>query len=178
MPSLVPNVLPNSIPTSISNSVPNSIDSSLPIETSDSLLAALPNTDSMPSSHFPLVPTSAIPEQASTSATEAPPAPTRKSARPSKPPAYLQDYSCASAGVPASGGPYDIAHCLTYAHLVPSYQSYVLAVSSNPQDPQSFFQVVKDPFWREAMDKEIQALEQNHTWELSSLPPGKMPIGC
>ena len=28
------------------------------------------------------------------------------------------------------------------------------------------------------MDKEIQALEQNHTWELASLPPGKTPIGC
>ena len=80
--------------------------------------------------------------------------------------------------LPASSGPYDIGHCLIYAHLVPSYQSYVLAVSSNPQESQSFFQAVKDPLWREAMDKEIQALEQNHTWELTSLPPGKTPIGC
>ena len=61
---------------------------------------------------------------------------------------------------------------------MPSYQSYVLAVSSNPQESQSLFQAVKDPLWREAMDKEIQALEQNHTWELTSLPPGKTPIGC
>ena len=28
------------------------------------------------------------------------------------------------------------------------------------------------------MDKEIQALEQNHTWELTTLPPSKTPIGC
>ena len=28
------------------------------------------------------------------------------------------------------------------------------------------------------MDKEIQALEKNHTWELTPLPPGKTPIGC
>ena len=41
-----------------------------------------------------------------------------------------------------------------------------------------FFQAVKDPLGREAMDKEIQTLEQNHTWELTSLPPGKTPIGC
>ena len=28
------------------------------------------------------------------------------------------------------------------------------------------------------MDKEIQALELNHTWDVTSLPPGKSPIGC
>ncbi|GJT67720.1 retrovirus-related pol polyprotein from transposon TNT 1-94 [Tanacetum coccineum] len=30
----------------------------------------------------------------------------------------------------------------------------------------------------EAMNKELQALEANHTWELVLLPPGKIPIGC
>ena len=28
------------------------------------------------------------------------------------------------------------------------------------------------------MDKEIQALEQTHTWVLTPLPPGIRPIGC
>ena len=28
------------------------------------------------------------------------------------------------------------------------------------------------------MDKEIQTLEQTHTWVLTPLPPGKRPIGC
>ena len=28
------------------------------------------------------------------------------------------------------------------------------------------------------MDKEIQALEQNHTWDVTTLPPMKLPIGC
>ncbi|GJT22030.1 retrovirus-related pol polyprotein from transposon TNT 1-94 [Tanacetum coccineum] len=28
------------------------------------------------------------------------------------------------------------------------------------------------------MNKELQALETNHTWELVLLPPGKIPIGC
>ena len=28
------------------------------------------------------------------------------------------------------------------------------------------------------MDKEIQALENNHTWDVTTLLPGKSPIGC
>ena len=28
------------------------------------------------------------------------------------------------------------------------------------------------------MDKEIQALEKNHTWDVTTLPPGKSPINC
>lgn len=28
------------------------------------------------------------------------------------------------------------------------------------------------------MSKELQALEVNHTWEVTSLPPGKIPIRC
>ena len=143
----------------------------------NTLLADAPTVDCLPS-QFHLVPSAALPDQTCASAPKVPPAPIRKLARTSKSPAYLQDYSCASACSPASGGPYDIGHSLTHAHLVPSYQSYVLAISSTPQEPQSFFQAVKDPLWREAMDKEIQALEQNHTWDLTTLPLSKTPIGC
>lgn len=28
------------------------------------------------------------------------------------------------------------------------------------------------------MDKEIEALELTNTWTLTTLPPGKIPIGC
>ena len=100
----------------------------------------------------------------------------------SKPLAYLQDYSCAVAHTstfkPLSGAPYDIATDLTYSYLEPDYQSYLLTVSFCHQEPQHFYQAVKDPLWREVMDKEIQALEKNHTWELTPLPPGKTPIWC
>ena len=53
-----------------------------------------------------------------------------------------------------------------------------MTVSYGHQAPQSFHQAVTDPLWREAMDKEIQALEHTHTWALTPLPPGKRPIGC
>ncbi|GJX94424.1 retrovirus-related pol polyprotein from transposon TNT 1-94 [Tanacetum coccineum] len=33
-----------------------------------------------------------------------------------------------------------------------------------------------DPGWVEAMDKELEALERNNTWELTTLPAGHKPI--
>lgn len=32
--------------------------------------------------------------------------------------------------------------------------------------------------WQEAMQKEIEALEKNKTWTVTTLPPGKKAIGC
>ena len=98
------------------------------------------------------------------------PSPTRKSTRTRKTLVYLQDYACNSAAISpsttsshVSGTPYDIADCLTYCHLDPNYQSYLMTVSHGHQAPQYFHLAVTDPLWREAMDKEIQALEQTHT---------------
>ncbi|XP_019224817.1 PREDICTED: uncharacterized protein LOC109206448 [Nicotiana attenuata] len=38
--------------------------------------------------------------------------------------------------------------------------------------------VVVDPKWIKAMQLEIAALEDNHTWTTIDLPQGKVPIGC
>ncbi|KAA3487264.1 Retrovirus-related Pol polyprotein from transposon TNT 1-94 [Gossypium australe] len=32
--------------------------------------------------------------------------------------------------------------------------------------------------WKKAVEKEIRALENNNTWTLVKLPPGKIPVGC
>jgi len=37
---------------------------------------------------------------------------------------------------------------------------------------------MKDKRWREAMSREIHALETNETWDLTKLPPGKKALGC
>lgn len=43
-------------------------------------------------------------------------------------------------------------------------------------EPKYFHQVIKDERWRDAMKKESQALEENGTWTLEPLPPGKKAI--
>lgn len=110
----------------------------------------------------------------------------RKSTRVHKVPVYLKDFACTAAtALPSttalshpSSSPYDISACSTYSHLDPEYKSYLMTVSEGHSTPQNFFQAVLDPLWREAMDKEIQALEATKTWVLTPLPPSKRPVGC
>ena len=58
-----------------------------------------------------------------------------------------------------------------------SHRSFLTNIIKN-QEPQSYSQPMKSIEWRDAMEKEIQALESNNTWSLSSLLEGKSPIGC
>jgi len=45
-------------------------------------------------------------------------------------------------------------------------------------EPQSYEKTSKYSYWQQAMKEELDALEANHTWVTTSLPPGKTPIGC
>ncbi|KAL5549057.1 hypothetical protein UlMin_004288 [Ulmus minor] len=74
-----------------------------------------------------------------------------------KPPSYLLDYHCAL--------------------LSSSYRALVLSISTITE-PSSFSQVIKVKEWQDAMDAELQALEENQTWSVVSLPDGKRPVGC
>ena len=51
-----------------------------------------------------------------------------------------------------------------------------MAAIPTADEPKHFKQAIKDPRWNEAVKKEIQALEQNNTWTLESLPEGKRAI--
>ncbi|GJY86024.1 retrovirus-related pol polyprotein from transposon TNT 1-94 [Tanacetum coccineum] len=65
---------------------------------------------------------------------------------------------------------------------VKPFPTTVLSHSSNLHlwharlEPTSYTQASKHPKWVEAINNEIYALESNHTWELTTLPPFKHPI--
>jgi len=44
-------------------------------------------------------------------------------------------------------------------------------------DPVVFEEAIKSKRWRDAMKREMEAIEKNKTWELTNLPKGMKPIG-
>lgn len=44
-------------------------------------------------------------------------------------------------------------------------------------EPTTYKEASQLPEWVQAMESELAALEENKTWELVALPPGKKPIG-
>ncbi|KAM2209147.1 hypothetical protein ACFXTI_025048 [Malus domestica] len=53
--------------------------------------------------------------------------------------------------------------------------SYMAEVPDS--DPIFYEDAVKKEKWRQAMNSEIEAIEKNETWELTTLPPGSKVIG-
>lgn len=45
-------------------------------------------------------------------------------------------------------------------------------------EPKTYKEASKSTEWVEAMKSELNALEVNNTWELTTLPPGKKSIRC
>ncbi|XP_057246861.1 uncharacterized protein LOC130589573 [Beta vulgaris subsp. vulgaris] len=74
-----------------------------------------------------------------------------------KPPIKFKDYECPT---------------------LPSSSSLSFSVHSSPPiiEPLSYKQACLSLEWQDAMDKELHALEQNDTWYLTDLPPGKKAI--
>jgi hypothetical protein len=110
----------------------------------------------------------------------------RRSSRIKQKPGYLQQYHCqlASQSSPFSdsvqlnsGNLYSLSSSLCYDHLSSSYKTYCLQVSST-YEPRFFHQANKFQHWRDAMNAEIAAREDNQTWIITPLPPNKVLIGC
>ncbi|CAH9080818.1 unnamed protein product [Cuscuta epithymum] len=65
-------------------------------------------------------------------------------------------------------------------HVRTQTPSPSFSASSGPSvlEPRSFKEAMTDEGWRQAMQREIRALEDNQTWVLERLPPGKKALGC
>lgn len=72
--------------------------------------------------------------------------------------------------------PYSITNYAAYSKISPSYMSFLTALSSI-KEPATFKEASGCPEWIKAMQDEVNALEQNATWTVVDLPPGKKAIG-
>ena len=150
-------------------------------------LPTSPESHNQPSesSPLPVTPTSdsSMSSSDSSSSNSPPYIPIRQSSRIVKPPSYLQDYHCSLASslplldIAPANTSYPIQNTLSYSKLSATHKAFTLAVST-PIEPQFYHEDVKFSHWVDAMSKELEALEANHSWVLTSLPPGKQPIGC
>ncbi|CAA7037259.1 unnamed protein product [Microthlaspi erraticum] len=74
-------------------------------------------------------------------------------------------------------GEFPLSHYLDSSKFSPSHRAFLAAITAETE-PTLFRDAVVYEVWRGAMKLEIDALEENQTWELVKLPPGKRAIGC
>ena len=161
-----------------------STDSALPSIFSSPQPHSTPQPCSLPPSHSLCSPTTHISPQHNI---VPPVTPIRQSTRAHKLLAYLQNYQCNNASSDPislstvvqgnSSTNFPLSQVLSYSNLSPNYKSFVFNASTI-REPSTYNEASKSPLWCEAMTAEIHALETNQTWSLTSLPPGKTPIGC
>jgi hypothetical protein len=72
---------------------------------------------------------------------------------------------------------YPIQDSVSYSHLSPESKAYTSTLDSYPI-PRNVITALAHPGWRQAMEDELGALRDNHTWDLEPLPPGKRIVGC
>ncbi|RVW14743.1 putative mitochondrial protein [Vitis vinifera] len=111
----------------------------------------------------------------------------RRSQRPHHPPMALRDYVCNQvtfpnhlpplSSSPQKGTRYPLCNFVSNHRYSPQHRSFTAAVSQDIE-PTSYAEAASHSHWQEAMQSELAALEAKHTWSLTSLPPGKKPIGC
>ncbi|KAH0682513.1 hypothetical protein KY285_020026 [Solanum tuberosum] len=97
---------------------------------------------------------------------------TRKSSRTVITPAWHQDYITTGKKKPHS-----LSNYASYQHISPTYKAY-LSKFSTVNEPTSYEEAIQDEKWMTAMQQELQALDDNGTWNLVPWPQGKPVICC
>ncbi|KAH9656136.1 retrovirus-related pol polyprotein from transposon RE1 [Citrus sinensis] len=89
----------------------------------------------------------------------------------------IRPLACSLGHMQSSGSLYLIARYVNCDKFSLRYCAFLAAITAGVE-PNSFAKAVKDKKWREAMQQEIHALENNGTWIMEPLPVGKRAIGC
>ncbi|XP_047270416.1 uncharacterized protein LOC124899554 [Capsicum annuum] len=159
---------------------------SSPLSSDDELvISPLPHLDIVPT--FPSLPSfSFSPSQShSPTITEVSPVLStllepqlRRSIREHRTPTYLSDYIYASAfSVISPNPPCFPLHNYAFSTLTTHNQS-LLTFICQINEPNSYQQAILHPGWKEAMTKEFDALNSNHTWDVVQLLPDKKALTC
>lgn len=99
-------------------------------------------------------------------------------------PSYLRDFNVKlppsidhtkSASDQASSTVHPLSNYAFYDNFSKSHKAFLAAITSNTV-PRTFNEAMNDEHWREAMQREIKALEENSTWSLETLPAEKHAI--
>ncbi|CAL8150564.1 unnamed protein product [Prunus armeniaca] len=170
--------LPESTPTS-----PHPLPSSRPDTTTAPAEPSPPLLSSTPAGHVPGSPVTSPHAPAPDSP------PLRRSERIHVPSVRLRDYICNQVMLPipdhsssllpgpTKGTRFPLCNFLSYHRYSPAHFAFIAKVSTIVE-PSSYEDAAPHSHWQEAMQSELQALSDNHTWSLTPLPAGKKPIGC
>ncbi|KAK3032613.1 hypothetical protein RJ639_036573 [Escallonia herrerae] len=92
------------------------------------------------------------------------------------PPSLAPPSSTSHSSSPSANSTvYPLSHNISYSKFSRTHTAFLAAISS-VDEPKYFSQAVKHAHWKDAMAKEISALEANNTWTLMPLPSGKRAI--
>lgn len=70
-----------------------------------------------------------------------------------------------------------MANTTTLTHIKPQFKAFLTQLTNQPPDPVTFNEAVKDSTRCKTINQELQALEDDNTWEITDLPIGKRAIG-
>lgn len=97
-------------------------------------------------------------------------------------PSYLKDFVCNTVSQHQSIS--SCPHTVT-SLCIPSHSCFTTRSTLNQQflhsvaqiqEPSCYEESVLHPSWQEAMEKEFDALNATHNWDITELPKGKKPI--
>lgn len=72
---------------------------------------------------------------------------------------------------------YPIADYSSTSVFNAKHQAFLARITTD-YVPKNYKEAVNDPRFNGAMKTEVTELEENHTWDITALPPGKKAIGC